>query len=170
MPDIDPQIVSVVLTFLLLINAAKSTVTEVVKGTRVRGKSPAAKDYIDESPATAVVEKKRRERAGRRSIDPYAIIESHIVRGVVVVLLSFGVYKLIMAELPHRESEQRMFFTQADSGVNTGQWEYAVRKKTLSEGELNDLGNQGWELISHKSDIASKVDTYTLKRRKQVSH
>ncbi len=166
MPDIDPQIVSVVLTFLLLINAAKSTVKEVVNGARVRGKSPEVKAYKDESSATSVVEKKPRATAGRRSIDPYATIESHIVRGVVVVLLSFGVYKLIMAELPHQESEQRMSLSEIHPGGNTEQWEYAILKKTLSEAELNALGKEGWEMISHKFDIVSKVDTYMLKRRK----
>lgn len=166
MPDIDPQIVSVFITFFLLINAAKSTIKEVLNGSRVRGKSPAAKSDKDESPATSVVEKKTRATAKRGSVDPYSTIESHIVRGVVVVLLSFGVYKLIIAELPHREPQQRISLAQIQSGGNTEQWEYTVLKRTLSESELNALGDEGWELISHKFGLESKIEMYIFKRRK----
>ena len=165
MPDIDPQIVSVALTFFLLINAAKSTITEVFSS-RVRGKSLAAKGDKDDSPATSVVEKKTRATARRGSIDPYSIIEGHIVRGVVVVLLSFGVYKLIIAELPHREPQQRMSLAQIESEGNTQQWEYIIRNKTLSEGELEALGDDRWELIDHKFEKELKIDTYIFKRPK----
>jgi hypothetical protein len=165
MPDIDPQIFSVALTFVLLITAAKSTIKEILDRSRVRTKS-ASKNDGDESPATPDADKKPRAIARRRSVDTYATMESHIVRSLLVVLLSFAVYKLIIAELPHREPQQQMSLSPIQSRGNPERWEYSVREKTLSESELNALGNEGWELISHKFEMESKMDTYILKRRK----
>lgn len=165
MPDIDPQILSVALTLVLLITSAKSTIKELLAGSRVSAE-PVPRSVNDEAPANSAIAKKPRGIARRRPVDPYSIIESHIVRGLLVVLLSFAVYKLIMTELPRREPHQAMSLSQIESEVNTERWEYAVKKKTLSEVELNALGNEGWELISHKFDGASNIDTYILRRRK----
>lgn len=163
MPDIDPQILSVALTFFVLLNSAKSTIKEFFNGRRLRAKAIATSD---DTHAAFIVGNETRAMARRDYADPYSTMESHIVRGLTVVLLLFAVYKLIIAEVPHQEPQQRTSLSQIQFAHNSQQWEYSVLNKTLSEADLNNLGNEGWELISHKFEMESKVDTFIFKRRK----
>lgn len=167
MPEIDPQILSVAMTFFVLLNSAKSTIREFFSERRVGAKAHVAKSPGDDDSAAAfVVGNETRATARRVSADPYSTMESHIVRSLTVVLLLFAVYKLIIAELPHELPQQRTSLSQLQSAGNSQQWEYSVLNRSLSEADLNTLGNEGWELISHKFEIESKVETFIFKRRK----
>lgn len=166
MPELSDQFLAVGLTLSLLVSSASSIIKGVFNGSSAKAKSLLTKGDNDESTAIPVVDEKPKPKARRRSADAFATMERHIIRRLPFVFLLFAVYKLILVELPHREPQQRMSFAQSQSESSPSQWEYAVLKKTLSQEELDALGNEGWELISHKFEIEPKIETYIFKRRK----